>query len=579
MKVNEKYRKWLTQPRLHAGLRRELEDMARDKARTEECFSCDLAFGTAGLRAKMGVGTNRMNVHVVQRATQALAVSLLESGEAVREQGIAIAYDSRHHSRDFALQAALVLCANGIRAYLYDGVRTVPQVSFAVRELGCAGGIMITASHNPPEYNGYKVYDRSGCQLAVEESNRVMHAIERLDVFADVRTTDEETARAEGLLQNLGDEMDERFYAAAERLCIRPQSFAADGFGVVYTPLHGAGYMPVSRVLSDVGLTSLYVVEEQSAPDGDFPTVEYPNPEDPRAFALAEKLGAKVGADLLIATDPDGDRMGVSVRTKDGTYCLLTGNQIGCVLLEYKLSALREADMLPMDGRVVRSVVSTAMADEICREYGVVCEHVLTGFRFIGEKINGYETGEGTFLFGFEESYGFLVGTHTRDKDAVSAALLVAEAAAYYKHEKGFSLLDVLQDMYGRYGCYLEKVGSHTVQETDGMERIAQAMHSLRSSPPNSFGGFLLMSVCDYQAGTRTDLKTGDQAPLELGRTDMLYFELEMDMCTCIRPSGTEPKLKYYIYARGKDTNQACLRCETLYMGVKSALETLLGLK
>ena len=580
MEAMDKYRLWMSQPGLDAELKAELEAMAGDGARIKDCFSRDLTFGTAGLRAMMGAGTNRMNVHVVQRATQGLARVLLEAGEEVREQGIAIAYDPRHHSGEFALQAALVLCGNGIRTYLYDGVRTVPQLSFTVRELGCAGGIMITASHNPPEYNGYKVYDRTGCQLGVEESGRVMRAIEGLDAFADVRVTDEESARAGGLLLTLGGEMDERFYASVESLCVLPENLAAaGGFSVVYTPLHGAGVGAVVRVLGDMGLESLHVVEEQSAPDGGFPTVECPNPEDPQAFALAEKLGAEVGADLLIATDPDGDRLGVSVRSGDGSYTLLTGNQIGCIMLEYKLSTLRRTNRLPGDGRVVRSVVSTSMADVICRAYGVQSEQVLTGFRFIGEKINGYETGEGTFLFGFEESYGYLVGTHVRDKDAVSAALLVVEAAAYYKRDMGFSLLDLLQDMYKRYGYYLEKVGSHTAPGTDGMVRIAQTMHALRTSPPHSFGGFPLLAVRDYLTGTRTDLETGAQTPLELGRSDMLYFELDMDMCTCIRPSGTEPKLKFYIYARGKDTDQACLRCETLYIGVKSALETLLGLK
>ncbi|MFZ5973828.1 MAG: phospho-sugar mutase [Bacillota bacterium] len=576
----EKYNYWLTQPNLDANLREELTAMARDEVQIKECFYQDLAFGTAGLRAKLGAGTNRMNVHVVRQATQGLAQTLLETGADACEKGVAIAYDSRHMSREFALQAALVLCANGIKAYLYDGIRTVPQASFTVRSLGCAGGIMITASHNPPEYNGYKVFDETGSQLGVEYSDRVMQAIESVDAFTGVRLMDEKSARAGGLLHTLGPEMDERFYDTVKSLCVCPENLAAaSAFNVVYTPLHGAGYIPVTRVLGDMGIKSLHVVEKQAAPDGDFPTVKLPNPEDPQAFALAEELGRKVGADLLIATDPDGDRLGVSARTKDGGYVLLTGNQIGCIILEYKLCMLRQTGRLPKDGRVVRSVVSTTMADRICEAYGVVCEEVLTGFRFIGEKINAYEAGGGTFLFGFEESYGYLVGTHIRDKDAVSAAMLIVEAAAYYSREKGFSLLSALQDMYARYGCYLEKVGSNAAPGADGMERIAQVMQALRTSPPHSLGGFGLIAVRDYMEGMRTDVKTGTQTPLKQGESNMLYFELEKDMCACIRPSGTEPKLKYYIYARGKDPDQACLRCETLYKGVKAAIESLLHIK
>lgn len=575
-----KYRYWLSQPGLDPGLRAELQTMAGDETQIGECFYQDLTFGTAGLRAKMGAGTNRMNVHVVRKATQALAQTLLEDGESGREKGVAIAYDSRHLSREFALEAALVLCANGVKAYLYDGIRTVPQASFTVRTLKCAGGIMITASHNPSEYNGYKVFDETGCQLGVEYSNRVMRAMESLDAFRDVGRMDEHAARSQGLLQTLGAEMDECFYNTVESLCVCPENLAAAGeFNVVYTPLHGAGYAPVTRVLGDMGIKSLHVVEKQSVPDGDFPTVKLPNPEDPKAFALAEELGRKVGADLLIATDPDGDRLGIAARKKDGGYSLLTGNQIGCIILEYKLCMLLQLGRLPEDGRVVRSVVSTQMADRICREYGIVCEEVLTGFRFIGEKINAYEAGEGTFLFGFEESYGYLVGTHIRDKDAVSAAMLIVEAAVYYRREKGFTLFDALQEMYTRYGCYLEKVGSYEAPGADGMQRIAYVMQALRTSPPHSFGGFELLAVRDYSARVRTDIKTNTQTPLLQGESNMLYFELEKDMCTCIRPSGTEPKLKYYMFALGKDADQACLRCETLYKGVKSAIETLLGIK
>lgn len=577
METMEKYESWLAQPELDDRLRAELEGMRGDEQRIRDCFYQELMFGTAGLRAKLGAGTNRMNVHIVRRATQGLAQALLKYGADAANKGVVIAYDSRHMSREFALETALVLCANGIPACLFDGIRTVPQVSFAVRELGCAGGVMITASHNPPEYNGYKVFDHTGCQLGVEESERVMAEIGTVDAFTGVRRISEQDAQASGLLRAPGQEMDEKFIAAVEALCVCPDNLAAAGtMGVVYTPLHGAGLIPVTRVLGDMGIKNLHVVEEQKTPDGDFPTVALPNPEDPAAFRLAEALGARVGAELLIATDPDGDRLGVSVRKENGAYALLTGNQIGCIILEYKLSMLKKLGKLPQNGRVVRSVVSTPMADRICEAYGAVCEQVLTGFRFIGDKINGWLENGQTFLFGFEESYGYLAGTHIRDKDAVSAAMLVVEAAVYYRREKGLSLFGALDEMYARYGCYLEKVGSYEAPGADGMQRITGIMEALRTSPPHSLGGFALHAVRDYKTGTRTEVGLEASSPLGLPASNMLFFELEKDMNVCIRPSGTEPKLKYYILARGKDKDQACLRKETLFIGVRSAIESCL---
>lgn len=574
MEALQEYKKWLNEPLLDDELKKELLAMEDDEERIKECFYQELEFGTAGLRAKIGVGTNRMNVIVVSRATQGLAEVIKQKQSD--NPSMVIGYDSRHKSAEFALKAASVLCANGIKTYLFDGIRTVPEVSFAVRELECCGGIMITASHNPPEYNGYKVYDHTGSQLDVDDSVRVMKHILKVDTFRGVKCDSHQEATDKGLLCYLSEEMDTKFLSAVKSHSLKPKSQLECELKVVYTPLHGAGMMPITRVLAEESKAKVYVVEEQSEPNGDFPTVKTPNPEDPKAFKLAEKLGKKVGAQLLIATDPDGDRLGVSVRKNNGAYKLLTGNQIGCIMLEYKLNIMKKYGQLPKRGRVVRSIVSTNMADRICEEYNVKCDEVLTGFRFIGEKINTYIDDGDEFVFAFEESYGYLIGAHVRDKDAIGAAMMIVEAAEYYLEEKGYTLLEVLNDMYNRYGCYIEKVGSFEALQVDGMEKIAEVMKTLRENPPKSLGGFAPIVIRDYEARKKTILKDGIQMPIEQPKSNMLYFELENDMSACIRPSGTEPKLKFYTFAKGKDDSQACLRSVSLYKGVGTAIRTML---
>lgn len=550
MDYRENYKLWLREESLEPTLRAELEAIADNPAEQEERFYTELEFGTAGLRGVIGAGTNRMNVYVVRRATQGLA-DYLKTFPGGPERGVAIAYDSRHMSDVFAKETALVLAQNGIKAYLYGTLHSVPQLSFTVLHLNCMAGVVITASHNPPEYNGYKVYWQHGGQAGPEQAAEILGYIRRADYFK-VKPMEEDEALKAGLLNMIGEEVDEAYYKATMSLRLAPEVTERHGAEtkIVYTPLHGSGNVPVREILKRIGLSNISVVKEQEAPDGSFPTVKAPNPEDPNAFTLAFDLANKAGANLILGTDPDSDRLGAAVRRRDGRFQVLTGNQIGSILIHYILSTRSERGTLPQNGFVVRSIVSTRMADAICACYGVELREVLTGFRFISEQIaESLESGEHTFLFGFEESYGFLSGCFARDKDAICAAMLLAEAAAVYALQ-GKNLYDVLQEMYAKYGFYGEAVKSYTLKGKDGLEKIAGAMKALRAEKVDGFGGVKAVRSEDLQAGT-ISYPDGREENSPLPKSNVLRYALEGEGWLCVRPSGTEPKLKLYIGARG----------------------------
>ena len=555
----EEYLRWRQAEKLAPQLKAELEAIADNPKEIEERFYTELEFGTAGLRGILGAGTNRMNAQVIKRATLGLSEYILGFAGGA-ERGVAIAYDSRRMSREFALEAALTLCAKGIHAYIYDSLRPVPMLSYMVRRLKCIAGIVITASHNPPEYNGYKVYWQHGGQAGPEQAAEILGYIRKADYFK-VKPMEESAALKAGLLNMIGEEVDEAYYTDTMSLCLAPEVTERHGaeMRIVYTPLHGSGNVPVREILRRIGIKNISVVKEQEEPDGSFPTVKAPNPEDPNAFTLAFDLANKTGADLILATDPDSDRLGAAVRRRDGGFQVLTGNQIGSILIHYILSTRNEHGTLPGNGLVVRSIVSTRMADAICAHYGVELREVLTGFRFISEQIaESLETKEHTFLFGFEESYGFLSGCFSRDKDAICAAMLLAEAATVYELQ-GRNLYDVLQEMYAKYGFYGEAVKSYTLKGKEGLEKIAGAMRALRADKIAQFGGVRVVKSEDIQTGTIT-YPDGREEKCPLPKSNVLRYFTEGDGWLCVRPSGTEPKLKLYIGAKG--SSEAELKAE-----------------
>ncbi|MBE5785551.1 MAG: phospho-sugar mutase [Clostridiales bacterium] len=542
------YRHWLQVQQLAPELRRELLSIEGNEKEIEERFYTELAFGTAGLRGIIGAGTNRMNVHVVRRATAGLA-KFVASVPGAAERGIAIAYDSRLMSDVFARETALVLAANGIKAYLYKTLHSVPQLSFTVRHLGCIAGVVITASHNPPAYNGYKVYWEDGGQAGPEQASAIYEEIKKADYF-DVPFMPYEEAVASGKVVLIGEQIDEAYYKEGEKLLQYPSLMKEKGGDcrIVYTPLHGSGMVPVKTLLSRVGV-QVSVVEEQKEPDPAFPTVKAPNPEDPNAFTLAFRLAEKEGANLILATDPDSDRLGVAVRKPGEPFRVLTGNQIGSLLLHYILTAKKEKGTLPQKGVAAKSLVSTRMADAIAAHFGIRMEDVPTGFRFIAAVIERCErSAQEQFLFGFEESFGFLAGPFVRDKDAITSAMLVAEASVYYA-ERGMTLYDALQEMYGIYGYYKESVKSYTLEGKEGIARIKNAMASLRLVPPEHFAPFAVEAFEDMQPGTLVRPGQSGFAHAVIKGIDVLRFSLEGGAWICIRPSGTEPKLKLYIGA------------------------------
>ena len=550
--VNKLYEQWLEVFASDEETRTDLESIRGNEAEIQDRFYTGLSFGTAGMRGVLGAGTNRMNKYNVRRATKGLAQYLLQD-PANASRGVAIAYDSRRYSAEFAKDTALVLCAAGIPAYLFDALRPVPILSYAVRHLNTAAGVVVTASHNPPQYNGYKVYGDDGAQLGPEAADAVTNYIQKLS-YSEAVPMDEKEALDKGLLHIIGDkEVDNDYMEDIKTLRVQPELLDREGskLSIVYTPLHGSGNVPVRRMLREIGITNVAVVKEQELPDPNFSTLKVPNPEDPTAFVLAEKLADEVGANVIFATDPDCDRLGVAVRGHDGAFHLLTGNQIGCVLLEYILSAKKKLGTLPQNGAAVKSIVSTSLANRICENYGVKMFETLTGFKFIGEKIQQFQDeGSYTFLFGIEESYGFLSSTFVRDKDGVNASLLISEAACACEAD-GVTLYDRMQEIFKKYGYYVEKVVSKTLPGMDGLTRMKEIMKQLRACPPESLAGLKVTAVRDYLAGTRT--ADGVAEPTGLPKSDVLYYELEQGNWVCIRPSGTEPKIKLYINTNAKD--------------------------
>lgn len=552
------YQEWLSNPYFDEATKAELKAIEGDENEIKERFYMDLEFGTAGLRGIIGAGINRMNIYVVRRATQGLANYIIKQGAA--DKGVAIAYDSRNMSPEFAMEAAMTLAANGIKAYKFESLRPTPELSFAVRELGCVAGINITASHNPPEYNGYKVYWEDGAQFTPPHDKGVTEEVLAIEDLSSVKTTEEASAIAAGKYEVIGKEIDDKYIAQVKAQVVNQKAIdeMQDQIRIVYTPLHGTGNIPARRVMKEIGFTHVYVVPEQELPDGNFPTVSYPNPEAKEAFELGLKLAKEKDADLVLATDPDADRLGVYVKdAKSGEYIPLTGNMSGSLLCEYVLSQKQAEGKIPTDGQVVKSIVSTNLIDAVAKAYGAELIEVLTGFKWIGKQILKNETtGTGTYLFGMEESYGCLIGTYARDKDAISATAALCEAAAYYK-QKGMTLWDAMVAMYEKYGYYKDSVKSIGLSGIEGLAKIQSIMETLRNNTPAEVGGYKVVSARDYKLDTIRDMETGAVKPTGLPASNVLYYDLEDGAWICVRPSGTEPKIKFYFGVKGTSLEDA----------------------
>ena len=575
MTPREAYEQWLKDFADDRETVDELLSIQNDEKEIEDRFYTDLSFGTAGLRGVLGAGSNRMNCYVVRRATQALAKYILSTpGQA--ERGVVIAYDSRRFSDRFAKQAALVLCKMGVKVYLFESLRPVPMLSFAVRHLKAIAGIVITASHNPAQYNGYKVYWEDGGQMPPERADKILELI-RQTTYQESAPMDEDKALESGLLQIIGKDVDDAYMACVESLAISPEldREMGDKLAIVYTPLHGSGNIPVRRALADMGFTRVFVVPEQEKPDPTFHTVRVPNPEDPAAFKLALELQKKVHADLVFGTDPDCDRVGIAVLDGEGRVHALSGNQIGCLLLHYILDRRRANGTLPKNAAAVKSIVSTELARAICDDYGCAMVETLTGFKFIAEKIEQFtETGEHTFVFGFEESCGYLSGTEVRDKDGVNASLLIAETAAWYK-KQDMTLYDALEAIYKKYGYYDSRVTSFALSGMDGLQKMGALMSDLREKVPSEFAGKRVLAVRDYLKGERVDTQ-GSVSALEQGKSNVLYYELEDGAWICVRPSGTEPKVKLYVNAMSASHEETEKQLQALSDAAVDCLNSLL---
>lgn len=578
MDYKELYKDWLENPYFDENTKAELKEIQQDEKEIKERFYKELEFGTAGLRGIIGAGTNRMNIYTVRKTTQGLANYIAAvNGQA---KGVAIAYDSRRMSSEFAKEAALCLAANGVKAYIFETLRPTPELSFAVRELGCIAGINITASHNPPEYNGYKVYWEDGAQITPPHDSSIMAEVQKVVNYNEVKTMDEEAAKAAGLFAVIGKEIDDAYMEALKSQVIHADAIKAMAkeLKIVYSPLHGTGNIPARRVLKELGFENVYVVKEQELPDGEFPTVSYPNPEADEAFELGLKLAKEVDADLVLATDPDADRLGVRVKdSKTGEYHTLTGNMSGCLLADYELGQKKEVyGKLPEDGAVISTIVTTNMAAAIAKHYGVEFIEVLTGFKYIGQQILGFETkGKGSYLFGFEESYGCLIGTHARDKDAIVATMALCEAAAYYK-TKGMTLWDAMVAMYEKYGYYKDDIQSITLKGIEGLEKIQTILENLRKNPPTEIGTYKVLSARDYKADTVVNMETKEVTDTGLPSSNVLYYDLNDDAWVCVRPSGTEPKIKIYYGIKGTSLQDADEKSAALGADVKKLIDAMM---
>ena len=556
-----RYKEWLESDKVSKEDKNFLDSIKGNDNEIRACFSEYMTFGTGGLRSTMGPGTSKMNVYTVAHTTQAIAdLIIAENGQS---EGVAIAFDSRNNSELFAKTAASVLAANNIKVYIFDSVRPTPELSFALLDCGCIAGINITASHNPKEYNGYKVYWKDGAQLPVNHAQTVTDKAAALDIFDDVKLTDFDNAVKSGIIEMIGSEIDERYLLAVSKQIVDPSaiSSAADTLKVVYTPLHGAGYKLVPEILTRVGVKHLYTVPEQMILDGNFPTVEKPNPEYPAVFTLAKKIANDIQSDLIIATDPDADRLAVTVRKNDGDFITLSGNQIGLLLLEYIISAYEANGTMPNAPFVAKSIVSSKLADVICKAHGVTLYNVLTGFKYIGEMIKLHDGKDGSYIFGFEESCGYLKGTYTRDKDGIVAAMLICEMAAKYSLE-GKTLFDALNELYAKYGYSFEKTSELNIDGIDAKQKQDALMETFRSCPPKAFGSIKTLKLGDLKLRKYTDLTTGEYELSPLPKADVLLFELETGDTVIVRPSGTEPKVKFYYLITAPSREEAIARYE-----------------
>ena len=567
----KKYEEWLNNPCFDEETKKELESIKDNEKEIEDRFYKELEFGTAGLRGVIGAGSNRMNKYTVGRATQGLANFILK--EATQEKGVAISYDSRHMSKEFSEEAALCLNANGIKTYIFDELRPVPELSFTVRQLKCTAGIMITASHNPPEYNGYKVYWDDGAQIIPPKDKQIIDEVNKTE-FSQIKKMNKEDAIKAGLYIEIGKEIDDKFVNTLKSLVLNPEVIkkVQDDIKIVYTPLHGAGNVPVQRVLKELGFTHVFVVPEQEKPDGDFPTVSYPNPEDKNAFKLALELAKKVDADVVLATDPDSDRLGVYSKDDNGEYIAYTGNMSALLIAEYELSQKKEKGILPDNGAFITTIVSSDMAKAIAKAYGLKVFETLTGFKWIGEKIRQFEEQHTySYQFGFEESYGCLISPHARDKDGISAVMALCEATAYYK-SKGITLWQQMLNIYKKYGFYKEGQISIVLKGADGAEQIKAKMEKMRANPPKSLAGHKVIEVRDYKEHTIVK-ENGERSETDLPTSNVLYYDLTDNAWCCVRPSGTEPKIKFYMGVRGESMEDADKRLEELTEAMKKFVE------
>ena len=576
MDYMDKYNFWLTSPQFDEETRKELEAIKGNDFEIKDRFYKDLEFGTGGLRGIIGAGTNRMNKYTVGKATQGLSNYILKNNPEGKAMGVALAYDSRNMSSEFAEMSALVLNANGIKAYIFDELRPTPELSFAVRHLGCTAGIVVTASHNPPEYNGYKVYWADGAQVVAPKDEGIIGEVNSITDFSAIKMMDKAEAVKNGLFNVVGKEIDDAFVENIKKQAVRPEEvIKAKDMKIVYTPLHGAGNKNVRRVLAEVGFENVYVVPEQEKPDGTFPTVGYPNPEDPKAFTLAIKLAQEKQADIIIGTDPDSDRIGVVVKDNNGNYDILTGNMTGALLTEYVLGGRKEKGTLPENAAMVKTIVTTEMVRAIAENYGVKLFDVLTGFKFIGEKIKQFEEDHSySYVFGFEESYGCLSGTYARDKDAVVASMLIAELTAFYKNQ-GKTLYDGLIELYKEYGFYKEGITSITLKGIEGVEKIKYIMDTLRNNPPKEFNGTNVKWLRDYTKTEFTNMLTGEKEENKLPSSNVLHYTLENGDWVCVRPSGTEPKIKIYYGIKGTSLSDAAEKKDALESYVKKLVDSL----
>ena len=578
MEWRRKYEQWLREPQLDPELKRLLEQRRHDERWLEDCFYKNLEFGTGGMRGEIGPGTNRMNMYTVRKASEGLARYIQSFGDEGKRRGVVIAYDSRHKSPEFAMEAAKTLATNGIQTYVFDELRPTPELSFAVRYLRAFAGIVITASHNPPEYNGYKVYGEDGGQLPPAVADQVIRYVNEVENELAIHVEDEETLREKGLIRIIGSEVDDAYIHAVKTISIHPELAREAAIRIVFTPLHGTSNKPVRRALAELGYQNVFVVKEQELPDPNFSTVASPNPEEHAAFAMAMELGKQVNADLLIATDPDADRLGVAVKNDKGDYVVLTGNQTGGLLLHYLLSQRKAQGTLPENGVVLKTIVTSELGRAIAQSFGLETVDTLTGFKFIGEKIKEYEqTGQYVFQFGYEESYGYLIGDFVRDKDAVQAAVLAAEVCAFYK-KQGMSLYEALLQLFDQYGYYREGQRSLTLKGKEGAEAIAAILASFRQQPPVEAAGTKVTVIEDYKTKERTNTLTGEKTAIDLPTSNVLKYILEDGSWFCLRPSGTEPKMKAYFGVKGTslgDSEERLARlADAVMQRVKDVLST-----